>query len=103
MCSRACRRRRKGRSGIAQSSAFLDDWPRGVVATPGLTALRDEREARRMLLADALRAVSVVGSFEGRVVDVGSGGGSPGIPLAVALPDRSVTLVEAERGKCRFL
>jgi 16S rRNA (guanine527-N7)-methyltransferase len=56
-----------------------------------------------MLLDDALRAVSVVEPFEGPIVDVGSGGGSPGIPLAVALPARSVTLVEAERRKCRFL
>jgi 16S rRNA (guanine527-N7)-methyltransferase len=56
-----------------------------------------------MLLDDALRAVAVVGAFDGAIVDVGSGGGSPGIPLAVALTDRSVTLVEAERRKCRFL
>jgi 16S rRNA (guanine527-N7)-methyltransferase len=56
-----------------------------------------------MLLDDALRAVEVIRSLEGSIVDVGSGGGSPGIPLAVALPERSVTLVEAERRKCRFL
>jgi 16S rRNA (guanine527-N7)-methyltransferase len=56
-----------------------------------------------MLLDDALRAVEVVGSVAGPIVDVGSGGGSPGIPLAVALPDRPVVLVEAERRKCRFL
>jgi 16S rRNA (guanine527-N7)-methyltransferase len=56
-----------------------------------------------MLVADALRAIDVVGSFEGPLVDVGSGGGSPGIPLALALPDREVTLLEAERRKCGFL
>jgi 16S rRNA (guanine527-N7)-methyltransferase len=56
-----------------------------------------------MLLDDALRAVEVVGSFEGAIVDVGSGGGSPGIPLAFSLPERSMTLVDAERRKCRFL
>jgi len=56
-----------------------------------------------MLLDDALRAVPVVGRFEGPIVDVGSGGGSPGIPLAVALPEREVTLLEAERRKCDFL
>ncbi len=36
-------------------------------------------------------------------MDVGSGGGTPGIPLAVSLPERQVTLVEAERRKTEFL
>jgi 16S rRNA (guanine527-N7)-methyltransferase len=39
----------------------------------------------------------------GPVVDVGSGSGSPGIPLAVALPARDFTLLEAESRKCEFL
>lgn len=56
-----------------------------------------------MLLEDALRAVSILELFPGPLVDVGSGGGSPGIPLAVALPERPVTLVDADRRKCRFL
>jgi 16S rRNA (guanine527-N7)-methyltransferase len=56
-----------------------------------------------MLLDDALRAVELVRSFDGPIVDVGSGGGSPGIPLAFELPDREVTLLEAERRKCDFL
>jgi 16S rRNA (guanine527-N7)-methyltransferase len=56
-----------------------------------------------MLLDDALRAVPLVEQFEGPIVDVGSGGGSPGIPLAFALPGREVTLLEAERRKCDFL
>lgn len=74
-----------------------------MVATPGLTALRDLAEARRVLLEDALAAVDLVRGFEGPVVDVGSGGGSPGIPLAWALPDREVTLLEATGRKCEFL
>jgi 16S rRNA (guanine527-N7)-methyltransferase len=56
-----------------------------------------------MLLDDALRATEVVRSFGGAIVDVGSGGGSPGIPLAAALPDREVTLLEAAARKCAFL
>jgi 16S rRNA (guanine527-N7)-methyltransferase len=56
-----------------------------------------------VLLEDALRAVPAVARESGPVVDVGSGGGSPGIPLAVALPEREVTLLEAERRKCDFL
>ena len=81
---------------------YLDDWLDAVVATPGLTSL-DLDEARRVLLDDSLRAIEVVREFEGPIVDVGSGGGAPGIPLAVALPDREVTLLEAERRKCEFL
>lgn len=56
-----------------------------------------------MLVDDALRALDLVQRFEGPILDVGSGGGSPGIPLAVALPDREVTLLEASRRKCDFL
>ena len=41
--------------------------------------------------------------FGGPIVDVGSGGGTPGIPLAVALPERQVTLLEAQRRKTEFL
>jgi 16S rRNA (guanine527-N7)-methyltransferase len=44
-----------------------------------------------------------VAAFEGELVDVGSGGGAPGIPLACALPDRQVVLLEAERRKAAFL
>ena len=73
------------------------------MATPGLTSLRDPAEARRVLLDGALAGAELVRGFEGPVVDVGSGGGSPGIPLAVALPDRDVTLLEATGRKCDFL
>jgi 16S rRNA (guanine527-N7)-methyltransferase len=56
-----------------------------------------------MLLDDALRALPHVERFDGSLIDVGSGGGSPGIPLALALPRREVTLLDAERRKCDFL
>jgi 16S rRNA (guanine527-N7)-methyltransferase len=81
----------------------LEAWLAAVVAAPGLTSLRDLEEARRVLLEDSLRAVEVVSEFDGPLVDVGSGGGAPGIPLAVALPEREVTLLEANGRKCDFL
>jgi 16S rRNA (guanine527-N7)-methyltransferase len=74
-----------------------------VLATPGLTSLRDRGEARRVLLEDALAGVELVRSLGGTIVDVGSGGGTPGIPLAASLPDREVTLLEAQGRKADFL
>jgi 16S rRNA (guanine527-N7)-methyltransferase len=81
----------------------LDRWLSELLDTPGLTAIRDPGEARRALLDDALRGVESVQRFEGPIVDVGSGGGTPGIPLAAALPDREVTLLESNGRKCEFL
>ncbi len=81
----------------------LERWLDAVVATPGLTSLSDAAEARRVLLDDALRGIEVVARETGPIADVGSGGGTPGIPLAASLTNRSVTLLEAERRKCEFL
>jgi len=82
---------------------FLERWLEEVLATPGLTGISERPAARRALLDDALRAALVVSETPGPIVDVGSGGGSPGIPLAVELPDRQFTLLEARRRKCDFL
>lgn len=81
----------------------LDRWLSELLDTPGLTAIRDLAEARRALLDDALRGVGLVKRFDGPIVDVGSGGGTPGIPLAAALPEREVTLLESNGRKCEFL
>jgi 16S rRNA (guanine527-N7)-methyltransferase len=85
------------------ASELLERWLEDVVSTPGLTSLPDAAAARRVLLDDALKALPLLAESTGRIVDVGSGGGSPGIPLAVALPDRMFVLLEAERRKCQFL
>ncbi|HUF02117.1 MAG TPA: RsmG family class I SAM-dependent methyltransferase [Gaiellaceae bacterium] len=82
---------------------LLERWLEEVVATPGLTALQTVEDARPVLVDDALRATALVARTEGRVIDVGSGGGSPGIPLALALPERRFTLLEAERRKADAL
>ncbi len=81
----------------------LTAWLEAVVATPGLTAISNLDEARRMLADDSLRALGLVERFDGPIVDVGSGGGAPGIPIALALPVRDVVLLDAERRKCEFL
>lgn len=85
------------------ASELLERWLAAVLATPGLTAIRDPAAARKMLLDDALKGLELVSAEAGPTVDVGSGGGTPGIPLAAFLPARDVTVLEAERRKCEFL
>jgi 16S rRNA (guanine527-N7)-methyltransferase len=81
---------------------LLERWLSELVDTPGLTSTTGE-DARRVHLEESLAAADVVRRFEGPIVDVGSGGGAPGIPLAVALPEREVTLLESSHRKCAFL
>ncbi len=73
-----------------------------MVETPGLTAL-DLAGARERLAGDALRALELCSAHPGIIADVGSGNGSPGIPLACALPAREFVLLEAARRRCEFL
>ena len=97
-------RERGGRSRIATSSSSqLDDWLAAVVATPGLTAIEDLAEARRMLLDDSLRGVETVSPVRGPDRRRRLRRRRAGIPLAAALPEREVVLLEAERRKCDFL
>src|ERR1035437_9389201 len=81
----------------------IERWLEALLDTPGLTAIRDREQARREHVLDSLQAVALVERFEGPIADVGSGGGAPGIPLAAAFPERTVTLIESQLRKCRFL
>jgi 16S rRNA (guanine527-N7)-methyltransferase len=56
-----------------------------------------------VLLDDSLAGAELVARYDGAIVDVGSGGGAPGVPLSYAFPEREVVLLEAERRKCEFL
>jgi 16S rRNA (guanine527-N7)-methyltransferase len=81
----------------------LERWLDALLETPGLTSIADRNEARRVHVDGSLAALPAVQRFPGSIVDVGSGGGSPGIPLAAELPDREVTLLEANARKASFL
>jgi 16S rRNA (guanine527-N7)-methyltransferase len=81
----------------------LRRWLEDLLATPGLTSLRDPEEAWRVHVDQSLAAAPVLRELEGSIVDVGSGGGAPGLPLAAALPEREVTLLEANGRKAAFL
>jgi 16S rRNA (guanine527-N7)-methyltransferase len=75
-----------------------------VAAAPlSLTAVREPGELRRLLVEDALTALPLLDRLApGRVVDVGSGGGSPGIPLALSTGN-PVVLLESRSPKASFL
>ena len=79
----------------------VERWLAALLETPGLTAVRDPAEAQRVHVEDALAGLPYLG--EGPVVDVGSGGGSPGVPLAAERPDLRFELLEATAKKCAFL
>ena len=81
---------------------MIERWLEALLDTPGLTSVSHE-DARRVHVEESLAALDVVRRFEGSIVDVGSGGGAPGIPLAITLPDREVMLLESNRRKCAFL
>lgn len=68
-----------------------------------LTAIRDKEEAVVKHLADSLAGLGLVRAHGGAVVDVGSGGGLPGIPLAICSPRQEFILVEASRKKAFYL
>lgn len=77
--------------------ALLDKWNRVY----NLTAVRN---AERMVSHHLLDSLAAVPFFQGTsVLDVGSGGGLPGIPLAIARPELQVTLIDSIAKKTAFL
>ena len=76
--------------------ALLTRWN----GTYNLTAIRDPAEMVPKHLLDSL---SIWPYVRGHLADIGSGAGLPGIPLALALPDCRITLIESNGKKARFL
>jgi 16S rRNA (guanine527-N7)-methyltransferase len=71
--------------------------------TYNLTAIRDPLQAVSHHLLDSLVVLRELSDRAGTLADVGSGGGLPGIPLAIADPARRVTLNDTNEKKGAFL
>ena len=78
-------------------AALLGKWNKVY----NLTALRDEQQVISHHLLDSLAMLPHLGNAK-RLADIGSGGGLPGIPLAIARPDLQVALVESNQKKSAF-
>jgi 16S rRNA (guanine527-N7)-methyltransferase len=83
--------------GISVIDSKLDQLARLISEWPGLVSGPPEE-----LITDSLVLLEHLGEAE-MVVDVGSGGGLPGLPLKIARPALRVTLVEADQAKAAFL
>ncbi len=90
----------RARDSLAAYVALLAKWNR----TYNLTAIREPERMVTHHVLDSLAVLPQLPSREGlRVLDVGSGGGVPGIPLAIAQPGWSIVLLDGNHKKGAFL
>lgn len=81
-------------SKLTDYARLLASWP-GLVSRPSPDLVQD-------LVQDGLALLDQLGDARS-LIDVGSGGGMPGIPIQIARPELQVTLLEADRRKAAFL
>lgn len=84
---------------FARYQAILLDWNTRI----NLTAIAAPEDVQRKHFLDSLTCLAVLPPGPLRLIDVGSGAGFPGLPLILARPEISVTLLEATGKKARFL
>jgi 16S rRNA (guanine527-N7)-methyltransferase len=84
---------------IQQYIKILLQWNEKI----NLTAIRDPLEILNRHFCESMYAAVAVSVENGRLADVGSGGGFPGIPLKIIRPDLQVFLIESNIKKATFL
>ena len=83
---------------ISAYATLLQKWNK----TYNLTAVRDAEGILALHLLDSLAVLPHLNPGQGRLLDIGSGGGLPGIPLAIMRPDLAVTLLDSNSKKSAF-
>jgi 16S rRNA (guanine527-N7)-methyltransferase len=86
-------------AAIAKYMELLKKWNQTIA----LTSIEDDTEIVARHFGESLFAASLVPMERGRLADVGSGAGFPGLPLKIVLPELRITLVEPNIKKCAFL
>jgi 16S rRNA (guanine527-N7)-methyltransferase len=91
---------RRERAALGDHVRLLLAWTEAI----NLTSIRDARAAAREHVLDSLTAVPLLRAHGvTKLLDVGSGGGFPGIPIALVLPARRTLLVDSVGKKAQFL
>jgi 16S rRNA (guanine527-N7)-methyltransferase len=86
-------------ASIATYLALLKKWNQTIP----LTSIEENSEIVARHFGESMFAGSLLPMERGRLADVGSGAGFPGLPLKIAYPELQVTLVEPNVKKCAFL
>jgi 16S rRNA (guanine527-N7)-methyltransferase len=86
-------------ASVRRYIALLSQWNSRI----SLTTVTEPAEILKFHFGESLFAASAVPIRNGRLADVGSGGGFPGLALRLALPDLHVTLIESNAKKATFL
>ena len=85
--------------GIRSYISLLLEWNRSI----SLTTITGPEEIVRFHFGESLFAASCVPITDGRLADVGTGAGFPGLPLKMLIPSLDLTLIESNAKKAAFL